>query len=976
MAFSRCAYLLSIGAAFVVDMVACIIIDVLGSESHRATDGVPDYEKVTSDTLVCCITRLVAFPSMAALAMCLYRRKEASSDLVQWKARLKQQQQREESAASEETAVRAGCPISGGAGPELGTPLVAAQEPASSEGSSAREVRITGGGSGTELGTLPAAAGQSETGDAQTVANGNQAPESVDPKRMFEMQRDHTLLMKEAEWHRDIVMMILFAISTGMSFYNGIKCIDFDYDERYIAVQGALQASILIWINMEYFMIKSWLGKCTEEEGEKVPPHIHMHPLFFETGLKCHQCDICSEAMKGPHYIAYRCRTCDFDLCPRCYKNKDKNSAKGFGARSVRKDQEQITTWTYFRRIVDLTQNFKGMLGLAFTSLVLTQGLQIWAPNIQGSIFDGVIKYLEKPESGRDAFEKAIIAYLVVNVLQGLFGGLKALAQEIVMRRIACQVRLELFASVIRMDIAFFDTMHTGQLTSRLTNDASQMVQPLNTLLNDLVANLLLLMGGMLMAFKTSWKLSVLALTIVPPITYCYRAYAKFGRDVNRSIYCAYGEANSTATEAISNIRTVRGFSTEKDEMDKYASSINTGLEHGIRAAKVGASVSAFSQYLNLGTAVLILWYGGVLVCDTHGQAMSIGKLITFQLYWNMMNSAFISLGNVFNDLIRSSSAAERVFSLIDARPEVNPDEGENVDKTNIEGRLELKGIQFRYRSNPDKVVLKSIDMKLEPRTTTALVGKSGGGKSTLVHLLMRFYEPTEGAIMLDGRDMKTLSSRSVRECCGFVAQDTQLFACSIEENLAYGLGRKPTKEEVKEACLAANAHEFIVETEEGYETRVGEKGILLSGGQKQRLAIARCFLRKPKLLFLDEATSALDAENEAIVQDALEKLIKELGCTVVLIAHRLSTVINATKICVVHKGSIVEHGTHDQLKDKKGGIYAQLISRQKDRDASTMDAKAKANGKPEHGKGKSNLTEIDQLMTELEESGGLNMEN
>ena len=446
--------------------------------------------------------------------------------------------------------------------------------------------------------------------------------------------------------------------------------------------------------------------------------------------------------------------------------------------------------------------------------------------------------------------------------------------------------------------------------------------------------------GGMLMAFRTSWKLSILALTIVPPITYSYRAYAKWARKITRSIYCAYGEANSTATDAISNIRTVRGFSTEEHEAFKYSDSINTALGHGVRNAYVGASVTAFSTYLNLGTAVLILWYGGQLVCDEKGRVMSIGSLITFQLYWNMMNNAFIALGNVFNDLIRSSSAAERVFSLIDARPDVNPDDGEEVTRDTVKGHLQLRGIQFRYRSRPDTMVLKGIDMDMPPGTTTALVGKSGGGKSTLVHLLMRFYEPTGGEIFLDGRSMTALSSKSVRRCCGFVAQDTQLFSCSVEENLAYGLGRDHTLDEVIEACRAANAHEFILDMEEGYETRVGEKGIMLSGGQKQRLAIARCFLRKPRMLFLDEATSALDAENEAIVQGALETLLSELNSTVVLIAHRLSTVINATQICVVHKGSIVEKGNHDELV-AHGGVYAQLVSRQLSRDASAvMDSK------------------------------------
>merc|ERR1719215_437491 len=201
---------------------------------------------------------------------------------------------------------------------------------------------------------------------------------------------------------------------------------------------------------------------------------------------------------------------------------------------------------------------------------------------------------------------------------------------------------------------------------------------------------------------------------------------------------------------------------------------------------------------------------------------MTVGNLITFQLYWNMMNSAFISLSNVFNDLIRASSAAERVFSIMDARPDVDPDAGDLVDREKVVGSLELCGLQFRYKTRPENLVLKGVDLAMQPDTVTALVGKSGGGKSTLVHLLMRFYEPTEGAMFLDGVNMAHLSSRSLRTVCGFVSQDTQLFAASIEENLTYGLGRDDvTRQEVEAACKAANAHDFIMETEDQYETRV-----------------------------------------------------------------------------------------------------------------------------------------------------------
>eukprot|EP00421_Protoceratium_reticulatum_P027484 CAMPEP_0168477224 /NCGR_PEP_ID=MMETSP0228-20121227/62297_1 /TAXON_ID=133427 /ORGANISM="Protoceratium reticulatum, Strain CCCM 535 (=CCMP 1889)" /LENGTH=923 /DNA_ID=CAMNT_0008493377 /DNA_START=1 /DNA_END=2772 /DNA_ORIENTATION=+ len=913
--FTQRTFLVTLLVTFLLDVLACLSVLLLAKSSGAESRDASLYGSKATDTLTCCLVRIVVVPALSGLALLVYRRTAAASPL----ARLEQ---------AAEVPSPTGLPT-GTTG--LDVPLRQAEAGASF--------------SSTGSGSLAAPAGS-----------------------LFELQRDHALLMKRADRRRTVIMAFTYVIVTGMSMYNGLKCVGFHYDPQLVVPQGTLFGLIMVLINLEYFLILDFLGKLTEEKGDLIP-HLHMHPLFFALGLKCHHCDICHEATKGPHYIAYRCRTCDFDLCPRCHRKKDDPNARGYGARSVRRDGEQLTTWSYFRRILMLTAEFGNTSALAIVCLVATQSMLIWAPSIQGSIFDGIIHYLQDPGKGRAAFEHAMFMYLLVNGLQGLFGSLKSYAQDMVLRQLACSVRTKLFQSVIRLDVAFFDTMHTGQITSRLTNDASQMVQPLNTLLNDLVANLMLLVGGMIFAFKTSWKLSILALTVVPPISYCYRQYAQWGRKVNRSIYCAYGEANSAATEAIHNIRTVKGFSTERHEMDKYDDSIGTALSHGKKNAYVGASVSAFSTYLNNGTALLILWYGGTLVCDSGGKAMSIGSLITFQLYWNMMNSAFISLGNVFNDLIRSSSAAERVISLIDARPEVDPDEGEAVEAASVAGHLELRGVEFRYKTRAENLVLKGINLDMAPGTVTALVGKSGGGKSTLVHLLMRFYEPTGGSIFLDGKDMRSLSSRSVRAFCGFVAQDTQLFAKSIEENLSYGLGRAHTEEELHAACRAANAHEFILETEEGYQTRVGERGMLLSGGQRQRLAIARCFLRRPRLLFLDEATSALDAENEALVQQALDTLIEEVKCTVVLIAHRLSTVINSNKIAVVHKGSIVEHGTHDELVTT-GGIYAQLVHRQLSRDASAVIDKQSSTGAA--GSGAGLQTEIDQLMEEMEGAGGL----
>jgi len=931
---SHRAVKLVIAAVFLLDLIVCFAVFTIAraDEAERHSGG-STFSSSDDDSLIMAIMRAFILPAGTYIAYKVYKRSEDASPLKRF--------------ATQNDVTPGSSPVMNGESlatipGDLTVPLASA------------------GASDSIVSTDSTSSGRKE-----------KTPEQI----IFEMKRDHNVLMKKADKRMNVVMALVFVVATAMSMYSGLKCVNFHFDTNSTGLfQTFLCSIIFVIINLEYFMLKDLLGKSVEEKGEVIS-HLHLHPIFFDTGLKCHQCDVCHERMKGPHYIAYRCRTCDFDLCPRCYKQKDKPTAKGYGARGVRRDGEQTTTWTYFKRIVNLTMECWQIGSLAIGSLVITQALMIIAPRIQGNIFDGVVRQVQDPNSGGyETFKSSLYTYLILNVLMGFFGGVKALSQELVTRTLACTVRTKLYNSIIRMDIAFFDAMHTGQLTSRLTNDASQMVQPLNTIMNDIVANFMLLVGGAFMAFLTSWKLSVMALTVVPPITYAYRRYAEFGRGLNRSIYAAYGEANGVATEAIGNIRTVRGFSTEQHEADKYDDAIMTALGHAKKYAYVAGSVTMFSQYMNLGTSVLILWYGGTLVCDSRGTDMTVGRLMTFQLYWNMMNTAFISLGNVFNDLIRSSSAAERVFSLIDARPEVDPDAGETIRREQLKGHIEIRDVEFRYRTRPDKLVVCRVRLEMNPGTTTALVGKSGGGKSTLVHLLMRFYEPTGGSILLDGRDMLQYSSKSVRQLCGFVAQDTQLFAESVETNLAYGLGREHTQEELIAACQAANAHEFILEMEEGYDTRVGEKGVMLSGGQRQRLAIARCFLRQPRLLFLDEATSALDAENEHVVQAALDKLIVETGSTAVLIAHRLSTVINSTQIAVIHKGNIVERGTHDELVEK-GGVYAQLVKRQMSRDASSCveDRKNQSAAKGPGPKGVQ--TEIDELIEEMEANGTITLD-
>jgi ABC-type multidrug transport system fused ATPase/permease subunit len=796
-------------------------------------------------------------------------------------------------------------------------------------------------------------------------------------KRLFKAKAERAKRIIAAEFRRSIVMGAFFCASTGCNMYLGVRVVNYHYNPATELADQIFLCSQIFFVVAQFFILRDLLENITEDKGELLP-NLHMHPLYFTVGLKCHVCDLCHERTKAPYYEAFRCRTCDFDLCTRCYQRKDRQSFKG-GYKIRNENEEQVTSFTFFTRLVRLSVRFWPTLVLAMGSLVISQALTLAAPNLQGRLFDTIIAFLRAHTAGESAhtaadkakaaaaeadartlFASVIMLYVIINVLTGIFSGLRSLSTELVMRKIACEVRLQLFKAIVKMDVAFFDAMHTGQLTSRLTNDAGGMVAPLQTLMNDMISNLILLVGGGFLAFATSWQLSVLALTVVPPISFVYRIYARWGQKINRGIWQAFGDANSCATEALSNIRTVHAFSTEEFETEKYNDGINVALQYGIKNAFVGATVSSFSTYINLGTSILVLWYGGAKIFDSAGKELTIGNLITFQLYWNMMNSSFIALGNVFNDLIRATSAAERVFSLIEASPEVDDSTGVEIDVTRLRGEIELKGIKFTYKTRPENEVLKGIDLKMHAGTTTALVGRSGGGKSTTIHLLLRFYDPTDGVITIDGVDMKELNAVTFRRHIGFVAQDTQLFASSIEDNLAYGLGRKHTRDELVEACRRANAYQFISEMEDGFETRAGEKGVLLSGGQKQRLAIARCFLRRPKVLLLDEATSALDTENEGIVQEALGQLIEESGATVVLIAHRLSTVMGCDQIAVINKGKVVELGNHEKLVEL-GGLYNALVSRQ-------MAKTVASGGQP--GDKKAKVETVDELLAEMEEAG------
>lgn len=734
-----------------------------------------------------------------------------------------------------------------------------------------------------------------------------------------------------------------FCILTLFQLHAGLKCVSFNFTHE--TIQGVFMAAPVFIVNAQLWGLEKLVKWLTIGEGY-LWKDTHSHRMYFKQ-LKCHWCDMCRSRINN----GYRCGTCDFDMCMDCFYKKNKSHAEGVlrGDKGVRANIE-LTNSMYMMRALRLAAPHWSLMLVAFLCLLATTASSLFLPNFQGTILDNVI------QMDKDKFLTNIYLYLMLSVAVGFFGGLRTLCFNIMGRKMSNNITVELFENMVFQDIAYFDGTTTGQLTSRLTNDINQMVSPMQTMLNTLLSNLILLVGGLIMCFYTSWRLSMLAFTTVGPIMYITNSYAVWSQGIYRDILAAMADANSTAVQAIGNIRTVRAFSTELTEIARYVEATTQALRKGIRDAIVGGGTFALTNYLDLGTGVLVLWYGGT-VCMEPDSHLQVGNLITFQLYWNMINASYTALQGVLSSFTRAAGAAQRVLSIIDTTPDIGPKGGIELVRDQVKGDITLEDVHFAYQMRPDQKVLKGINLEIKAGQTIALVGRSGGGKSTLVHLLMRFYDPKEGRILLDGRNICDINLLSLHGIMGLVQQETQLFALSIEQNIGYGTPNY-TQQQVEEAAKLANCHDFIMEFEDGYETRVGERGVRLSGGQKQRIAIARVLLRRPRLLFLDEATSALDTESEAAVQAALDNLIKLAGCTVILVAHRLSTVVNADKIAVIHSGEIVEHGTHSELV-AKGGAYYRLVSRQITREKNVID---------HDGTNKKEMDVIDALLTEEEE--------
>jgi len=554
---------------------------------------------------------------------------------------------------------------------------------------------------------------------------------------------------------------------------------------------------------------------------------------------------------------------------------------------------------------------FTFLLGLFF--LFLSSIASLLFPWLVGQLVD---------QSNQDIanVNKIAIYLLILFTAQAIFSYFRIILFVNVTAKAMAKLRLDSFENLIKLPLTFFSDRRIGELCSRIASDIEILRNIFTTDLAQFLRQIIIIIGGIGLLSITSIKLTLFMLCTLPVIVIVAVIFGRKLRTYAKEVQDVVAKSNTIVEETLQAISTVKSFTNELFEINRYNKKTDKIAQLSIELGKIRALFASFIIFGIFGSIVAVIWYGTILIQDN---LMSIGDLFSFVLYSVFIAASIGGIAELYASIQKAIGATEKLLEIQNEKPE-------NIQSSSInsqvsKGEIQFKNTYFSYPSRKDSLIINNLSLMINPGEQIAFVGVSGVGKTTITKLLMRFYDVNKGSIFIDNKNINEYNIHDLRKSIGIVPQDIILFANSIKENLLYA-NKEATENEMIDAAKKANAHEFIMNFKDGYNTIVGERGIELSGGQRQRVAIARAILKNPKILIFDEATSSLDSESETMIQESIDLLLKSR--TSIIIAHRLSTIKNADKICVIENGTIVDIGTHDALMQKTG-TYHKLASLQ-----------------------------------------------